>query len=64
MAWVDPKKFVDQYLAGRSRNNFPTYNDAFRKLWVHRIEIGKTMFWWNYLDFAGHRYHWMRMRNL
>ena len=54
MAWMDAEKFVDHYLAGRSRNTFPTYKMAFRKLWMHWNEIGKLVFWWNDLEFAGH----------
>ena len=54
MNWMDPEKFVDLYLAGRSRRTFPTYDMAFRKIWVHGIEIGKLPFWWSDMDFAGH----------
>ena len=54
MAWMDAEKFVDHYLAGSSRNTFLTYEMAFRKLWVHGNEIGKLVFWWNDLEFAGH----------
>ena len=42
------------YLAGRSKKTFPTYNQAFRKLWCHGIEIGKMVFWWTDMEFAGH----------
>ena len=48
------EKFVDPYLAGRSRNTFLTYEMAFRKLWVHGNEIGKLVFWWSDLEFVGH----------
>ena len=44
MAWMDAEKILDHYLAGRSRNTFPTYEMAFRKLWVHGNEIGKLVF--------------------
>ena len=44
MAWVDAEKFVDHYLAGRSRNTFPTYEMAFGKLWVQGNDIGKLFF--------------------
>ena len=54
MNWMDPEKFVDLYLAGRSRRTFPTYDMAFRKIWVHGKEIGKLPFWWLDMDFAGH----------
>ena len=43
MAWMDVEKFVDHYVAGRSRNTFPTYEMAFRKFWVHGNEIGKLV---------------------
>ena len=51
---MDTEKFVDHYLEERSRNTFPTYEMAFRKLCVHGNEIGKLVFWWNDLEFAGH----------
>ena len=51
---MDPEKFVDLFLAGRSKRTFPTYNMAFRKIWVHSAEIGKLPFWWSDMDFAGH----------
>ena len=54
MSWMEPEKFVDLYLAGRSKRTFPTYDMAFRKIWVHGIEIGKLPFWWSDMDFAGH----------
>ena len=54
MNWMDPEKFVDLYLAGRSKRTFPTYDMAFRKIWVHGKEIGKLPFWWSDMDFAGH----------
>ena len=54
ITWVDAEKFVDHYLAGRSRNTFLTYEMAFRKFWVHGNEIGMLVFWWNDLEFAGH----------
>ena len=44
--WMDPEKFVDLFLAGRSKKTFPTYDMAFRKIWVHGAEIGKLPFWW------------------
>ena len=52
--WMDPEKFVDLFLAGRSKKTFPTYEMAFRKIWVHGAEIGKLPFWWTDMDFAGH----------
>ena len=51
---MEPRKFEDLYIAGRSRRTFPTYDMAFRKIWVHGIEIGKLPFWWSDMDFAGH----------
>merc|ERR1711867_390530 len=36
-----------------SRKTFPTYNCAFHKLWVHLVEIGKSIFNWNEMDVAG-----------
>ena len=41
--WMDPEKFVDLFLAGRSKKTFPTYDMAFRKIWVHGAEIGKLL---------------------
>ena len=32
MAWMDTEKFVDHYVAERSRNIFQTYEMAFRNL--------------------------------
>ena len=52
--WVDPVRFTDMYLAGRAKSTFPTYDQAFRKLWVHGQEIGKMVFWWSPMDLAGH----------
>ena len=52
--WMDLEKFVDLFLAGRSKKTFPTYDMAFRKIWVHGAEIGKLPFWWSDMDFAGH----------
>ena len=52
--WMDSEKFVDLFLAGRSKRTFPTYGMAFRKIWVHGAEIGKLPFWWSDMDFAGH----------
>ena len=52
--WVDPVRFTDMYLAGRAKSTFPTYDQAFRKLWVHGQEIGKMVFWWTPMDLAGH----------
>ena len=54
VGWMDPEKFVDLFLAGRSEKTFPTYEMAFRKIWVHGAEIGKLPFWWSDMDFAGH----------
>ena len=54
LSWMEPEKFVDMYLAGRSKKTFPTYNMAFRKIWVHGAEIGKLPFWWTDMDFTGH----------
>merc|ERR1711867_293704 len=36
-----------------SRKTFPTYNCAFHKLWVHLVEIRKSVFNWNKMDVAG-----------
>ena len=47
MNWIDPSKFVDMYLAGSVIRTFPTYDMAFRKLWVHGVEIGKLHFLWD-----------------
>ena len=44
VGWMDPEKFVDLFLAGRSKKTFPTYDMAFRKIWVHGAEIGKLPF--------------------
>ena len=54
MSWMEPEKFVEMYLAGRSKKTFPTYDMAFWKISVHRAEIGKLLFWWSDMDFAGH----------
>ena len=35
--WMDPEALAEMYLEGRSRKTFPTYNCAFRKLWVHSV---------------------------
>ena len=43
-AWTDPETLAEMYLEGRSRKTFPTYNCVFRKLWVHSVEIGKSVF--------------------
>ena len=51
---MEPGRFVDMYLVGRSKKTFPTYDMAFRKLWVHGLEIGKHPFWWSEMEFAGH----------
>ena len=51
---MDPEKFVDLFLAGRSKRTFLTYDMAFRNIWVHGAEIGKLPFWWKDMDFAGH----------
>ena len=44
MSWMEPGRFVDMYLAGRSKRTFPTYDMAFRKMWGHGAEIGKLPF--------------------
>ena len=54
MSWIEQERFVDMYLAGRSKKTFPTYDMAFRKRWVHGAEIGKLPFWWSDMEFAGH----------
>ena len=54
ISWMSPGKFVDMFLAGRSKKTFLTYEMAFRKLWVHAREIGKLCFYWSDMDFAGH----------
>ena len=46
-AWTDPETLAEMYLEGRSGKTFPTYNCTFRKLWVHSVEIGKSVFNWN-----------------
>ena len=53
-AWTDPGTLAEMYLEGRSRKTFPTYNCAFFKLWVHSVEIGKSVFNWNEMDVVGH----------
>ena len=45
---------ADVYLEGRPRKAFPTYNLAFHKLWVHSVEIGKSVFNWSKMNVAGH----------
>ena len=52
--WTDPETLAEMYLEGRSRKTFPTCNCAFRKLWVHLVGIGKSVFNWNEMDVAGH----------
>ena len=54
MSWMEPGRFVDMYLTGRSKKTFPSYDMAFCKLWVHGLEIGKIPFWWNDMEFVGH----------
>ena len=54
IGWVDPEKFAEIYLAGRAKSTFPTYDLAFRKIWVHGLEIGKSVFWWTPMDMAGY----------
>ena len=54
IGWVDPKKFAEIYLAGRAKSTFPTYDLAFRKIWFHGLEIGKSVFWWTPMDMAGY----------
>ena len=53
-AWIDPVALTERYLEGRSRKIFPTYDLAFCKLWVHSVEIGKSVFNWNEMVVAGH----------
>ena len=53
-AWTDPEAQAEMYLESRSKKTFPTYNCAFRKLWVHSVEIGKSVFNLNKMDVAGH----------
>ena len=53
-AWTDPVTLAEMYLEGRSRKTFPTYNCAFCKLWVHSVEIKKSVFNWNEMDVAAH----------
>ena len=53
-AYTDPETLVEMYLEGRSRKTFPTYNCAFYKLWVHSVEIKKSVFNWNEMDVAAH----------
>ena len=54
VSWMDPVKFADMFLAGRSKNTYLTYELAFRKLWQHAKEIGKLNFWWSDMEFKGH----------
>ena len=54
MSWMEPGRFLDMYLAGRSKRTFLTYDMVFRKMWVHGAEIGKLPFWWSDMEFAGH----------
>ena len=53
-AWTDPGALAEMYFEGRSKKTFPTYNCAFRMLWVHSMEIGNYVFNWNKMDVAGH----------
>ena len=50
---MDPVVLAEMYLEGRSKKTFPTYNSAFRKLWVHSVEIGKSVFNWSNVDVVG-----------
>ena len=43
ISWMCSEKFADMYLAERSRKTFPTYRIAWRKMWCHAREIGKTV---------------------
>ena len=61
-AWTDPGTLEEMYLEGRSRKTFPTYNCAFRKLWVHSVEIGKSVFNWNDMYVVEHLTMLMAMR--
>ena len=54
IGWIDPVRFTDMYLAGKMKKTFPTYDQAFRKVWIHGQEIGKMIFWWSEMDLAGH----------
>ena len=54
LGWVDPDKFAELYLAGRSKSSFPGYDHAFRKAWCHGRAIGKSIFSWTPMDLAGH----------
>ena len=54
IGWVDPVRFAKTFLAGRAKSTFPTYDLAFRKLWFHGLEIGKSVFWWTPMDLAGY----------
>ena len=54
LGWVDPDKFAELYLAGRSKSSFPNYDHAFRKAWCHGRAIGKSIFSWSPMDLAGH----------
>ena len=54
IGWVDPKRFAEMFLAGRAKSMFHTYDLAFRKLWFHGLEIGKSVFWWTPMDLAGY----------
>ena len=54
IGWVSPEKFAEVYLAGRASSTFPTYDMAFRKIMIHGLEIGKSVFYWTPMDLAGY----------
>ena len=54
ISWMCPEKSADMYLSGRSRKTFPTYEIAWRKMWCHAKEIGKMVWLWSDMEFAGH----------
>ena len=54
IGWIDPEKFAEVYLARRAKSTFPTYDMAFRKIFVHGIELGKSVFYWTPIDLAGY----------
>ena len=63
-AWTDPETLAEMYLEGRSWKTFPTQSCAFRKLWVHSVEIGKSIFNWNEMYVAEHLIMLMAMRQV
>ena len=50
MSWMEPEKFVDMYLAGRSKKTFPTYvpedMDAWGRDWEAPFLVVRYGFCW------------------